>query len=95
MLELMQDRRSFDLAETWRYIKNLPLTQFYKVAVIMQTHYIIIVGVLKITEQPEDLQQLMKEKEYLLSIGIRLWVLMDTNLLLIQYTMTLYTVNFS
>jgi photosystem II stability/assembly factor-like uncharacterized protein len=24
---------SFDLAETWRYIKNLPLTQFYKVAV--------------------------------------------------------------
>ena len=24
---------SFDLAENWRYIKNLPLTQFYKVAV--------------------------------------------------------------
>jgi len=24
---------SFDLAETWRYFKNLPLTQFYKVAV--------------------------------------------------------------
>tara|TARA_B100001769_G_scaffold128257_1_gene100122 strand:- start:1065 stop:4334 length:3270 start_codon:yes stop_codon:yes gene_type:complete len=24
---------SFDLANTWRYIKNLPLTQFYKVAV--------------------------------------------------------------
>ena len=24
---------SFDLADTWRYIKNLPLTQFYKVAV--------------------------------------------------------------
>jgi photosystem II stability/assembly factor-like uncharacterized protein len=24
---------SFDLAETWRYMKNLPLTQFYKVAV--------------------------------------------------------------
>ena len=24
---------SFDLASTWRYIKNLPLTQFYKVAV--------------------------------------------------------------
>ena len=24
---------SFDLAETWKYIKNLPLTQFYKVAV--------------------------------------------------------------
>ena len=24
---------TFDLAETWRYIKNLPLTQFYKVAV--------------------------------------------------------------
>ena len=24
---------SFDLAETWRYVKNLPLTQFYKVAV--------------------------------------------------------------
>ena len=24
---------SFDLAKTWRYIKNLPLTQFYKVAV--------------------------------------------------------------
>lgn len=24
---------SFDLAATWRYIKNLPLTQFYKVAV--------------------------------------------------------------
>ena len=24
---------SFDNAKTWRYIKNLPLTQFYKVAV--------------------------------------------------------------
>ncbi|MBN09311.1 MAG: glycosyl hydrolase [Flavobacteriaceae bacterium] len=24
---------SFDLAETWRYFKNMPLTQFYKVAV--------------------------------------------------------------
>ena len=24
---------SFDLAENWRYHKNLPLTQFYKVAV--------------------------------------------------------------
>ena len=24
---------TFDLAETWKYYKNLPLTQFYKVAV--------------------------------------------------------------
>ncbi|MBL30737.1 MAG: glycosyl hydrolase [Flavobacteriaceae bacterium] len=35
---------SFDLAETWRYIKNLPLTQFYKVAVNNQKPFYHIFG---------------------------------------------------
>ncbi len=35
---------SFDLAKTWRYIKNLPLTQFYKVAVNNQKPFYHIFG---------------------------------------------------
>ncbi|WP_373019379.1 WD40/YVTN/BNR-like repeat-containing protein, partial [Muriicola sp.] len=35
---------SFDLAQTWRYIKNLPLTQFYKVAVNNQKPFYHIFG---------------------------------------------------
>ncbi len=35
---------SFDLAQTWRYFKNLPLTQFYKVAVNNQKPFYHIFG---------------------------------------------------
>jgi photosystem II stability/assembly factor-like uncharacterized protein len=35
---------SFDKAKTWRYIKNLPLTQFYKVAVNNQEPFYHIFG---------------------------------------------------
>ena len=35
---------SFDLAQNWRYIKNLPLTQFYKVAVNNAEPFYSIVG---------------------------------------------------
>ncbi|NNJ87975.1 MAG: glycosyl hydrolase [Eudoraea sp.] len=35
---------SFDLAQTWRYIKNLPLTQYYKVAVNNQKPFYHIFG---------------------------------------------------
>ena len=54
---------SFDLAETWRYIKNLPLTQFYKVAVNNAEPFYHIFGGTQDNGSAGDPQQQMKEKE--------------------------------
>ena len=35
---------SFDLGETWKYVANLPITQFYKVAVDYDEPFYHIVG---------------------------------------------------
>ena len=78
---------TFDLAENWRYHKNLPLTQYYKVAVNDANPSITSLGEHKTMVLLVDLLQQTKERGLAINTGIKPFLPMDTNLPLIQSTM--------
>ena len=61
---------SFDLAKTWKYHKNLPITQFYKVAVNNAYPFYHIFGG-KIMDLQGDLQGLTRGKVLETPTGIK------------------------
>ena len=79
------------IQKNWKFVNNLPLTQFYKLAVDDAYPFYIFLEVRKTTIPKEDLHRPLTEMASAMQTGLCYWAAMDTNLPQNQTIQILYT----